>query len=145
MRYNERVLEEILKEELLRLANAHLPYKKKALKEALLEKYPHVLTRDGSIHMFKRSELEFLKSILSEDKWDKLKLPITIELNPDYGEGAAIVRGEVEVEVVSKILGLNYQGRKEVIIYRPQISALRRKLRTTTQIAFSLKSIISRD
>ncbi len=138
----EKALEEILKEELLRLANKHLPYKKKSLKEALNEKYPHITTRDGSIHMFKRSELEFLKSLISEDKWDKLKLPITIELNPDYGEGAAIVRGRVEVEVVSKILGIKPQREDEIVIYRPQISVLRRHLRTTTQIAFSLRSII---
>ncbi len=138
----EKALEEILKEELFRLANKHLPYKRKSLKEVLKEKHPHVITKDGSIHMFKRSELEFLKTLISEDKWDKLKLPILIELNPDYGEGAAIIRGKVEVEVISKILKTKPQKENEIVIYRPQISILRKHLRTTTQIAFSLKSII---
>lgn len=137
----EILWEKLLQEELLRLANAHLPYSRKSLKELLKEKYPHVICRDSSTHMFKRNELEFLKTILSEDEHEKLLLPIIIELNPNYGEGAAIVRGEIEVKVVSKILGVKVNEAHELIIYRPQIAVLRQKLRTTTQIAFSMRSL----
>jgi len=144
MSKREILWEELLREELLRLANVHLPYARKSLKELLSEKYPHVVCRDGTIHMFRRRELEFLKTILTEDEWDKVLLPIIIELNPSYGEGAAVVRGEMEVKVVAKVLGLDIkEGVKEVIIYRPQIGVLREKLRTVTQIAFSLKSIMA--
>jgi len=144
MSKREILWEELLREELLRLANVHLPYARKSLKELLSEKYPHVVCRDGTIHMFRRRELEFLKTILTEDEWDKVLLPIIIELNPSYGEGAAVVRGEMEVKVVAKVLGLDIkEGVKEIIIYRPQIGVLREKLRTVTQIAFSLKSIMA--
>lgn len=131
-------LEEYLRKE-LRLVNLHLPYRKRSLEELLREDFPHVVLRDGSTHYFKRRELELLASLVPREKWSELYLPILLEVSPEYGEGAVVVKGRLESLVVSKILGLEWKNESELIIYRPHVSILRRKLPTTTQYVFSLK------
>ncbi len=131
-------LEEYLRKE-LRLVNLHLPYKKRSLDELLKEEFPHVVLRDGSVHYFKRKELELLASLVPREKWGELYLPILLEVSPEYGEGAIVVRGEIESMVISRILDLDWDRNSELVIYRPQVSILRRKLPTTTQYVFSLR------
>jgi uncharacterized protein (UPF0216 family) len=65
-----------------------------------------------------------------------LRLPLLIEMSPDYGRGAARVMGEPEVELVGKLLGKERQTAKQLIIYLPEVQQLRRMLPTTTQYAF---------
>lgn len=134
----ETRLEEYLQKE-LRLVNLHLPYRKRSLEELLKEEFPHVILRDGSTHYFKRKELELLASLLPKEKWNELYLPILLEVSPEYGEGAVAVKGRIESMVISKLLGLEWKNEPGLIIYRPQISILRRKLPTTTQYVFSLR------
>jgi len=129
-------IEEYLKEE-LRIVNIHLPYMRKTLSELLREEFPHVVLRDGSLHYFKRRELELLAQLLPISKWSKLRLPILIEITPEYGEGVAVIKDYVEAEVVAKLLDIDL--RVPLIIYRPQILILRRRLPTTTQYVFSLR------
>ncbi len=134
----ETHLEEYLQRE-LRLVNLHLPYKKRSLAELLQEDFPHIILRDGSAHYFKRRELELLASITPKRLWRELYLPILLEVSPEYGEGAVVVKGRIESMVVSKILELDWNNESTIIIYRPQVAILRRKLPTTTQYVFSLK------
>lgn len=140
----EKELEELLKAELLRYANKHIPYARKTLKELLSEDFPHIICRDGSRHYFHRKELEYLASLLPREAWQLIRLPILIVLSPELGEGAAVVNGNLECYIVCKILGLKYEGQSRMIIYRPQIAELRRKLRTATQYALSLKSLLEK-
>lgn len=133
---NRHRLEEYLREE-LRIVNMHLPYTRKPLSKLLEEDFPHVVLRDGSLHYFKRKELRLLAQILPSNRWNELRLPILIEIAPEYGEGAAVIKDRVEAEVVAKILGIKVQV--PLIIYRPQVLLLRRKLPTTTQYVFSLR------
>lgn len=133
---NRRRLEEYLREE-LRIVNMHLPYTRKPLSKLLEEDFPHVVLRDGSLHYFKRKELRLLAQILPSNRWNELRLPILIEIAPEYGEGAAVIKDRVEAEVVAKILGIELQV--PLVIYRPQVLLLRRKLPTTTQYVFSLR------
>jgi len=121
---------------LIRSLNKHLPERRKSLASLLREDAPRVYGRDGSPHRFKKEELRLLASILPEELHDKLFLPIYIEFAPDYGRGAARIHGRLECEVVSKILGKNVEQTDEMIIYRPEVRELRRKLPTTTQYAF---------
>lgn len=123
----------LIKFELARL-NAHLPERRISLKEALSLTKPQVPTRDGSVHSFKRKELEILAKLLPEADWEKLQLPIFIALEPKLGRGAARVSGEVEAKVAAKLLGKEATG--ELLIYRPEVALLRRKLPTTTQYLF---------
>lgn len=123
----------LIKLELARL-NVHLPEKRISLREALSLPKPQVLARDGSVHSFKRGELELLAKLLPEADWEKLQLPILIALEPKLGRGAARVSGEVETRVACKLLGKEAIG--ELLIYRPEVALLRRKLPTTTQYLF---------
>lgn len=126
-------MDRLIKLELGRL-NVHLPEKRISLKEALSSSKPGVRTRDGGRHVFKREELEFLAGLLPERDWDELRLPILIAFEPKFGRGAARVTGRTEVHVISKILGKEAAG--ELLIYRPEVATLRRKLPTTTQYLF---------
>ena len=135
----QRMLQECLRGE-LRVLNAHLPCEQKMLSDLLGEEYPNVVCNDGSTHLFKRKELEYLASMIDIDEQEALLLPILIEVNPGQGEMAIMCRGEVEEKVISKILDMPVtpkQGR--IMIYKPQLALIRKPLKTTTQYLFSPK------
>jgi len=136
----QRMLQECLRGE-LRVLNAHLPCKQKSLSGLLGEEYPNVVCNDGSTHLFKRKELEYLASMLDADEQEVLLLPMLIEVNPGQGEMAIICRGGVEEKVISKILDMPVTSkRKRIMIYKPQLALIRKPLKTTTQYLFSPKS-----
>ena len=124
----------VIKLELSRL-NVHLPERRLSLREALSSAKPQVKARDGSIHTFKREELDFLAGLLPEEDRDKLQLPILIALEPKLGRGTARISGEAEVKVISRVLEKEPAAR-ELLIYRPEVAILRRKLPSTTQYLF---------
>jgi uncharacterized protein (UPF0216 family) len=127
-------VDRILKFELNKL-NVHLPKRRISLKEALESIRPQVATRDGSVHRFKREELDFLAGFVPEVDWGRLQLPILIALDPKFGRGAARITGGAEVMVICQILGKKSTG-GELLIYRPDVAMIRRKLPTTTQYLF---------
>ncbi len=127
-------VDRLIKFELGRL-NAHVPEKRLSLKEAVASARPQVVARSGGAHAFKREELKFLSGVVPEADWDKLQLPILIMLAPKLGRGAARIMAETEAKVARHILGR--QGAGELIIYRPEIAAIRKKLPTTTQYVFT--------
>ncbi len=137
----ERFLEAYLSTE-LRLVNSGLPRARRTLAELLLEEHPSVRCSDGSDQAFKRSELQFLSGIIEESEAAELPLPILIELAGDEHEATVLCSGEVELKVLSRILNmpLRYESPGRVRIYKPQLSVVRRKLRTTTQYAFSART-----
>jgi len=124
----------VLKFELSRL-NVHLPERRISLREALESKRPQVAARDGSIHTFMREELDLLARAVPEADRGRLQLPILIALDPKLGRGAARITGEAEVKAISQILGKKGKG-EELLIYRPEVAIIRRKLPTTTQYLF---------
>jgi uncharacterized protein (UPF0216 family) len=127
-------VDRILKFELNKL-NVHLPKRRISLKEALESTRPQVATRDGSVHRFKREELVFLAEFVPEVDWGRLQLPILIALDPKFGRGVARITGEAEVKAICQILGKKNTSR-ELLIYRPDVAMIRRKLPTTTQYLF---------
>jgi len=80
---DEKLLEKYLREE-LRVVNKSLPVRRKSLKELLKEEYPYVLTRDGGIHMFRRSELRYAYELLGDELAAKLYLPIILEVRTEF-------------------------------------------------------------
>jgi len=125
----------------LRVLNAYLPCEQKPMSALLGEEYPNVVCNDGSTHLFKRKELEYLASMIDANEQEALLLPILIEVNPGQGEMAIICRGEVEEKVISKILDMPVTPKqKRIMIYKPQLARLRKPLKTTTQYLFSPKS-----
>ena len=136
----QRMLRECLRGE-LRVLNAHLPCEQKPLSDLLGEEYPNVVCNDGTTHLFKRKELEYLASMLDTDEQEALLLPMLIEVNPGQGEMAIICPGEAEEKVISKILDMPITPKQErIMIYKPQLALIRKPLKTTTQYLFSPKS-----
>jgi hypothetical protein len=125
----------------LRVVNIGLPRRQKPLSSLLEEKYPQVTCNDDSAHFFKRSELEYLASLLDTDEQKALRLPVLIELGANQAEAAIVCEGRVEEKVASKALNMPVTCEKRRIrIYRPQLALLRKKLKTATVYVFSPKN-----
>lgn len=137
----EKMLQDCLRGE-LRIVNTGLPQSQKRLSNLLNEKYPLVVCNDGSTHFFKKSELEYLASMIDADEQKTLSLPMLIELGANQAEASIICQGKVEEKVIAKALNMQVtceEGR--IRIYRPQLALLRRKFKTTTVYVFSPKII----
>ena len=135
----QRMLEESLRGE-LRLSNAHLPGRQKTLADLLAEEHPSVSCSDGSTHLFKRKELEYITTLIDPEDQAVLLLPIIIEVAPSREVIAIICRSQVEEKLALAILKMPLQAEKgRIKIYGPQLSELRRHLKTTTQYLFSPK------
>ncbi len=137
----DKVLQEYLKGE-LRVLNAHLPRHQKPLSDLLGEKYPHVVCNDGTTHLFKRKELEYLAGVIDTEEQEVLLLPMLIELGPNQDEATIICEQGIEEKVISKILDmpLTYK-QKRITIYKLQLGVIRKVLKTTTQYIFSAKAL----
>ncbi|HDD25789.1 MAG TPA: DUF61 family protein [Acidilobales archaeon] len=118
----------------LKVVNKHLPQRRKSLKELLNEEVPHIVCLDGTFHVFKKSELEYINSLITDEDAKNLYLPIIIESRPDLGEGTFVINDALGAKVIARVLGIDY--RVPLIIYKPQIAVIRSKLPTTTQYAF---------
>jgi uncharacterized protein len=116
--------------------NQHLPSRRLSLTELLAMEKPGVKGKDNAFFIIDKAELDLISKSLPRFLWSRLRLPLLIEMSPDYGNSAARVQGEPEVELVCKILGKERQPAKQIIIYLPEVRELRRKLPTTTQYAF---------
>ena len=144
----EKMLQDCLRGE-LRVVNTGLPQsQKRQSKENKLfyllnEKYPHVVCNDGSTHLFKKSELEYLASMIDIDEQKALPLPMLIELGANQAEAAIICEGKVEEKVISKALNMPVTcEERRIRIYKPQLALLRRKFKTTTVYVFSPKTVV---
>ncbi|HNR57814.1 MAG: DUF61 family protein [Methanothrix sp.] len=124
---------------LVRSLNDHLPAERKTLGDLLREEKPRVVCRDGSTHRIRREELESIEKIIGS-KWgeeaEMLKLPLLIEMAPDYGRSAARIRGRVYCDIVQEILGEERKTTDEMVIFRPDVRRLRREFPSATQYAF---------
>jgi uncharacterized protein (UPF0216 family) len=137
----EKMLQNCLRGE-LRIVNYGLPQSQKRLSSLLDEKYPHVVCNDGSTHLFKKSELEYLASMIDTDEQKALPLPMLIELGANQAEAAIICEGKVEEKIISKALNMPVTcEERRIRIYKPQLALLRRKFKTTTVYVFSPKIV----
>ena len=133
----ERMLQESLRGE-LRVVNAGLPQSQKRLADLLNEEHPHLLCTDGSTHLFKKSELAYLTSILDTEEQQALLLPMLIEIGANQAEAALICWGRVEEKVLSKTLSMPVAcEERRIRIYRPQLALLRKRFKTATVYVFS--------
>jgi uncharacterized protein (UPF0216 family) len=116
--------------------NQHLPNRRTNLTELMTMEKPGIKGKDNTFFIMDKAELDLISTSIPRFLWSRLRLPMLIEMSPDFGNGAARVQGEPEVELVSKILGKERPYAKQIIIYLPEVRELRRKLPTTTQYAF---------
>ena len=125
----------IVKKQILSL-NRHLPRRRKNLAELLEEERPHVLGADGTRHRFKNDELKKLASLVEEENYKNLKLPIYIEI--DSTSSSSRITGRLETSIICKILNLD-PCKSELFIYRPDIKELRKEFPTATQYIFLVR------
>ena len=98
---------------------------------------PGIKGKDNTFFIMDKAELELISQSLPRFLWNRLRLPLLIEMSSDSGSGTASIQGEAESEVVSKLLGKNRRPEDRfIIIYMHEVRELRRKLPTTTQYAF---------
>jgi uncharacterized protein (UPF0216 family) len=129
---NEKILVKTIQ-----TSNQHLPKKRLPLTELLSMEKPGIEGKDNTFFIMDKAELELISQSLPRFLWCRLRLPLLIEMSQDFGSGAARIQGEVEAEVVSKLLGKHRLPEdRSIIIYMPEVRELRRKLPTTTQYAF---------
>lgn len=140
MNWRNRIKSNRTLEKQIQSLNLHLPKGRASLAELLKMTKPRIDTRDGKTHRFKKKELRYLSKLLSEDLHEKLRLPILIRISPQFGRGAAKVSGKPECIVIKRILEKDTEEEREMLIYRPEIRTVRRKLPTTTQYAFQISS-----
>ncbi len=135
----DRLIQHSMKEE-LRFLNAQLPGKQKSLRQLLSEETPSIICADGSLQLIKRKELDYLSTILPASNWQDLFLPVIIEINPGEDEIFIVCRSEHELFVISALLGMPVTMRGDrIILYKNQLAAIRKILKTTTQYMFSPK------
>jgi uncharacterized protein (UPF0216 family) len=102
---SDRLIQRYLRDE-FKVVNAHLPRRRKPLAKLLDEKHPHVVCNDGSSHLFKRKELDYLSQILSDDEQGALLLPIIMEVTVGQREIMVISEEGIEAKVLSAILDM---------------------------------------
>ncbi len=129
------VIERLLIEE-LRISNRYLPVRRVPLSKLLEMEFPHVVLRDGTLHFFRRKELEELLKYVENDEVEKLELPIIIVMRPDIGEGVSVVEDEIAARVIARVLGIRYEG-GALYLYRPHVAMLRERFDTVFQIVVS--------
>jgi uncharacterized protein (UPF0216 family) len=140
----ERVMTSLLREEVRRL-NAHLPRRRKTIKELLAEDAPSVQAVDGSPIVLRKEEITSLARDIPSSLHDKVKLPFLIVRRMDLGKGVYVFIGEpLEQKVLEWILGLTELpiGTKEssepLYIYKPQVSELIRRFHSLLVIGFGV-------
>lgn len=126
-------MEEVLKAELARL-NSPFPKERISLRQALSSERPGVPLTNGDFQVFRREELELLAGLVPEGERELLKLPILLVLDPSLGRGAVRIGGRAEARTIGKLLGK--EAGEELVIYRPELLEVRRKLPTTTHYLF---------
>jgi len=111
----------------IREFNKDIPRVKLPLSLLLEMDIPYVETVGGERHYFDKKELRELSEMLPRELLDKFRLPLVFKRSLEVGESLYLLDGgEVEVEVLKKLVGLTYipsRGR-QYYTYKPIISKL---------------------
>jgi uncharacterized protein len=130
--FNERAMQRLFTN-----MNQHVPSSRRSLKALLREKEPVYTGKDGTIYRLKKDELQLLSSLIEEEDWPRLKLPLLIFTDTLYGDGYWKIMGKVEVKVISKLIGREPEKEDEMRLFYPYFKDVRDKLPTTTNAVFS--------
>jgi uncharacterized protein (UPF0216 family) len=140
----DKILKHIWKYDVNRM-NDHLPAKTVPLDELLKQEQPIIRARDGSSLWIDRDELLKIANLVPSDLHDRLRLPIILIRRIDLGEGVfSIGGGKLEAFLVAKVLVTTSNSFTDYekadipqYLYRPQVQAVRRRLRTLSVIGFA--------
>lgn len=125
--------------------NEHMPRAKKTLAQFLGEVAPAYMTRDGQSSAVRREELEYLANEIPSIFHEDIMIPFTIIRRISMGRGAHTIGGsKLEQFSLLKILGritaafeLWQETPIPQAIYSPEVTIIRRKLRTTTVLGIA--------
>jgi len=118
--------------------NKHIAEKPRTLEEMLKEDFPTIKARDGNEYLIEKKELEFIAKYVDEDDWKRFKIPIILEMTEIEGERIIFVRDKLHAEFIKKAFGFDRFSDDALILYMYELSTIRRKLRTATQVMFKI-------
>ncbi|MBM4237246.1 MAG: DUF61 family protein [Euryarchaeota archaeon] len=119
-------------EKLIATMNRHIPSARRRLSDLLEDANPVYLGRDGAVYRISREELFRISSLLDDHEKRRLRLPILLMTDTSYPGGAWKVSGQLEVKVISKVVGREPESEGELRLFYPHLLELRRLLPTAT-------------
>ncbi len=125
--------------------NSHLPIKVQTLRQIIQMDNPGVKLRDGHFHEFNLDELTIIKEKIPKQYWGHIQLPILLTRRRELGSGVYIVGGsESNLYLVLSIVRdlpnfdtWRIKNEKDYTIYTIDLRKIRKKMPTTTTVAFS--------
>ncbi len=118
--------------------NKHIAEKPRTLEEMLKEDFPTIKARDGNEYYIEKRELEFIAKYVDEDDWKRFKIPIILEMTEIEGEKMVFVRDRLHAEFIKKAFGFDRFVDDSLVLYMYELPAIRRKLRTASQVMFKV-------
>lgn len=123
----------------LREINRDMPRVRIPLNLLLEMDNPSIETIGGDRHYFDKRELRELADIIPRELWGKFKLPLVFRRSLETDESLYFLDGgEVEVQVIKKLTGLEFIPSKDnqYYTYKPVISKLIQKFPSIIVIGF---------
>jgi len=133
MEISERALAKMME-----AVNKHLPRKSRTLAEMLKERYPTIVARDGNEYLIERKELEFIAKYVDEEDWEKFRIPILLEMCDIGGNVLVYVKDKLHAEFIKKAFGYDRFVEDKLVLHMHEIAPIRRKLRTASQVMFTV-------
>lgn len=131
---NEKILAKMIES-----VNRHIAAVSRSLEELLKEKDPTILAKDGNEYYVEPKELEFIASFVEEEERKRFKIPIILEMCDIGGERVVFVRDRAHIEFIKKAFGFDRIVNNNLLLYPYELPAIRRKLRTASQIMFRVE------
>ncbi|MFO7967820.1 MAG: DUF61 family protein [Archaeoglobaceae archaeon] len=117
--------------------NKHIPQSGKSLTTLLNEEEPMIKAKDGNEYIIEKEELEFIAQYVDELDWHRFKLPIILEMNDLHGERVIIVRDKLQSSFLKDAFGFDrFNKDGSLFIYLYELGAVRRKLKTASNVMF---------
>ncbi|MEM0214713.1 MAG: DUF61 family protein [Archaeoglobaceae archaeon] len=131
---NEKILAKMIES-----VNKHMPAVTRNLEEMLNEKDPTILAKDGNEYYIEKKELEFIAQHVDELERKKFRIPIILEMCEIGGERVIFVRDKLHIDFIKKAFGYDRMVNDNLMLYLYELPAIRRKLRTATQVMFRVE------
>ncbi len=124
---------------MVEVLNKHLPKESRTLAEMLKEEFPTVVGKDGNEYLIEKKEIEFISENVDEKLWNEFKIPIIFEMCKLGAETVVYVRNKLHADFISKTFGINRYKDDALMLYPYELSRIRKKLRTASQVMFRIQ------
>ena len=124
---------------LIEALNKHLPRRSKFLADLLSEEEPTIVARDGNEYYIEKKELEFIAKYVESP--EKFPIPVILEMCNVHGSTLVYVRNKMHIEFIKKAFGYNRISENALVLYPHEMGKIRRKLRTASQVMFTVAEL----